>query len=430
MFTWAVAFWISVSAAVVSLVFYWLARIIFLKVFYLPFRHFLELSVLVFPLTFGFCLILIGEIWAILFLTLFLLVIGALEIFLRRIVEGLQSGQKIEIKYGQGRNGVQVKYPEALIASGDYPRHYMTRSFFQSIQYSTMYERELIPKSKQAGLHYDLAFDYQAPGINVVNGLRTTTDQPKLFEKSLLFFGGSTTFGAREVPDDLTFSSFVQRKINENSKKVRVINHGQGGATVVDRVNWLISETPVKEGDIIVFYFGANDCGWLVTSHKRSPKQSDLRSPLLILARRLSDRKVEILNWFHGELVARHNLWCAKTQFKSTVREFDKAKKWAETRNCKFLIVLQPHLYVSKTTSHYEESLRGRFSSFLRDQLRIAYPLYESFVGTCGYGVSASHVLNDIHTSVYVDWCHVNARGNETIANFLYDSLNERGWLN
>lgn len=406
------AFWISISATLVSVIFYWLARIIYLKVFNLPFRHFLELLFLVFPLTFVSCSLLLREMWVlfsvILILVLFFLV--ALEIFLRRITAGIGGGTKSEVKYGIGRNGVQVKYPEALMASGDYPRHYMTESFFQSIQYDTMRVE-----------------DYDSSGISIKNGIRSTTDQPKLFQKTLLFFGGHTTFG-REVPDDLTFESFLQRKINHYSKLVRVVNYGRGGNTVIESVRWLISEVLVEPGDVIVFYFGANDCGSRVG--RKKSRQVSLRSPLLFLLGRFSDHKVQLLHWVHAQLVSRHNHWCAKTQFKITVREFKKAREWSETKGAKLFIVLQPIIYMSKATSTYEDSLRPRFSSFFREQFKIAYPMYGELVKNCGFGLSATHVLDNLSNSVYLDWSHLNARGNEIVASFLYDSLDERGLLN
>lgn len=426
------AFWISILATLILVVFYWLARMRIQRVATLPSRHVLQLLFLVFPSTFIICSLILREMWFTLSIIFFVIsfLFVALEIFLRQITVSIGGGLGSKIKYGIGRNGVQVKYPEALEASGDYPRHYLTESFFQSIQYGNIYEQSTSSrKSIEVGSHYDLAFDYQAPGISVANGLRTTTDQPKSFEKTLMFFGGSTTFGGREVPDDLTFSSFVQRKLINNSKNVRTINHGQGGATVTDRINWLMTETPVCAGDIIVFYFGANDSGWIVNLGGRSLKHDLLRTPVLVLLRRFSDSKFELLKWLHGEFAHWHNKWCAKTQFKATIREFEKARKWSTENGCRFLIVLQPHLYTSKTISQYEESLRGRFSSFLQEQLRVAYALYENFVANCGYGVSATHILSDSPSSVYLDWCHVNARGNEIIANFLHDSLDDLGWL-
>lgn len=353
-----------------------------------------------------------------------------LERFLREILKN--SGKDVKnYRIAHGKNGFQVKYPEAREASGDYPRIYMTESYFESIQGQNMFPRGWSPEVKvlEQGDHYDQEHDYEALGISVRKGIRGTTDQPKLWSRTLMFFGGSTTFGFREVPDDLTFASFVQRKINLDFGGIRVINHGQSGATVIDRVGWLIKETPTRHGDLVVFYFGANDCGWHVHGMSNGREQDKFQSPLLIVLGRFINRRIELLNWLHGELALRHNKWCADNTFKATVVEFQKAKKWAENRGLNFLVVLQPHIYVSQTTSHYEESLRGRFSFFLRDQLRIAYPRYEEFVKNCGYGVSLTHIFDNLQHSVYLDWCHVNARGNEIVAENLFYELKNRNWL-
>ena len=362
-----------------------------------------------------------------LLLMLFLLLLASmvlvtLEIFLRQVLKE-RGIERYIFRHSQGRNGVQVSYSEAKKASGDYPYAYLTEEYFASIQYGNMYEREIFQKNICQGVHYDQAFDYEAPGISVRNGLRTTTDQPIEFEKSLLFFGGSTTFGGREVPDDLTFSSFIQRKINSVQKNILVINHGQGGATAVDRVNWLMAETPINSGDIICFYIGANDCGWVISSYRGMTNQIHFQSPLLRLLRVGRLLKVVLFQWLYGELAFLHNKRCANKAVKDTIMALTTAKRWAELKGCAFLIVLQPHLYVSKTNLPYEVQLKPKFSDFLIGQLDIAYSQYEKFVRDCGFGVSATSIFDNLEQTVYLDWCHVNARGNEIIADYLFRVL-------
>ena len=429
MYNDAILFWISLAIAIlltsVAVLTYWRVRISVQKIAVLPIRHVRQLFFLTFPNTFILSYLVLNEMWLLLVsaILLFLSLVCLLEFFLRQVL--IKSGlERIDVRYGIGKNGSQVSYEEAREASGDYPRHYMTELFYNSMRSSLISHSPQNGTEKMlktlGGEEYDKSsVDLCGNKFSIKNGIRTTTDQPTQWNNNLLFFGGSTTFGDIEVPDDLTFSSFMQRILNSNFHRTRVINHGKRGATVVDRVKWLIEGTPTTSGDIIVFVFGSNDCGWLVNGKL----QSEFRSPLLIIARRVLGLRIEILNWIHGELAHSHNKWCSDHSFKKTVSELKRAKKWTENHDLRFLVVLQPNLYVSKVNSKYEDYLKGKFSFFLRGQIEIAYPMYEEFVKNCGYGLSLTKIFNNLEHSVFLDWAHVNARGNEIISENIYREI-------
>jgi len=409
---------IAVFAAGTAVLTYWIYRVRVMHISFIPFRHSLQISMISVLSTIVFFFLIKVETRLLMIVLILVLssLLVALELFLRK-VSGSANKEIKKYRISQGKNGIQVKYSEAREASGDYPRAYMTESFFKSFHYITMCDGETSPKNKKPSNHF-----------TVTNGIRETSDQPKLWSSKLMFLGGSTTF-AREVPDDLTFASYVQRKINLGSGGVKVINHGKEGATVIDRVNWLINESQTNPGDMIVIYFGCNDCGWQIRGKFFTGDQFAFQSPLLFVLNRYKNRAFELLNWLHGELAHRHNKWCADHVFKQTVSELQRAKEWAEFRGLKYLVVLQPHVYVSKVVTQYENSLRGRFSFFLPDQLRIAYPRYEEFIKNCGYGVSLTTIYDGLDHSVYLDWAHVNARGNEVISENLYREIKNRNWL-
>ena len=417
--------WSSISVTLIAVFMYWSLRIHIYRTFYLPLRHALQIIVLVLIPSQALIMIYMNkQLW--LLFVFALTTIGlfvSLEIYLRKVLLTSEN-RSFNFRHSQGRNGVQVPYSEAREASGDFPYVYMTEEFFNSIQYNVMYERDPSIKIRlKQNIHYDLAFDYDSPGISVKNGLRTTTDQPSSFERSLLFFGGSTTFGGREVPDNLTFCSILQRQFNSSGNKVIVINHGQGGATVLDRVQWLIESTPVNSGDIICFYFGANDSGWKVRFNKKMRNQIEMQPPLLQLMRRGPLLKSAVIQWIYGENAFFHNQRCADKAVGDSIRSLELARKWANAKGCKFLVALQPQIYASKKYSDYEAMLRSRFSNFLIGQLALAYPRYENFVAKCGYGVSMTALFDNIDHSVYLDWCHLNARGNTIIANRFWELL-------
>jgi endonuclease IV len=45
------------------------------------------------------------------------------------------------------------------------------------------------------------------------------------------------------------------------------------------------------------------------------------------------------------------------------------------------------------------------------------------FIDQCDLGVSLSNIFDNLEDSVYLDWCHVNARGAEIIADRLHLEL-------
>lgn len=88
--------------------------------------------------------------------------------------------------------------------------------------------------------------------------------------------------------------------------------------------------------------------------------------------------------------------------------------------------ILQPNLYTLRTKSDYEKKLEQRFSQDIKTLIFDAYKQYEAWVKTVSYGVSATHIFNNAPSSVFLDWAHVNARGNELIAKFIFDELHKR----
>jgi hypothetical protein len=58
-----------------------------------------------------------------------------------------------------------------------------------------------------------------------------------------------------------------------------------------------------------------------------------------------------------------------------------------------------------------------------------AYMQYEGWVKELPNGVSATHIFDNAPASVFLDWAHVNARGNEIIAEFIFEELQRRGMI-
>ncbi len=95
--------------------------------------------------------------------------------------------------------------------------------------------------------------------LNVIDGIRFTTDTPDDFTRTVHMFGPSTLFGVG-VEDKNTLPSFIQRYVNEHfpDKKIRVVNHGVPRADDVD-IARLIRNTPIKSADIIVILYSRHE---------------------------------------------------------------------------------------------------------------------------------------------------------------------------
>ena len=79
--------------------------------------------------------------------------------------------------------------------------------------------------------------------------------------------------------------------------------------------------------------------------------------------------------------------------------------------------------------SQYERQLEKRFSVDIRNLVLDAYRRYEEWVKETPYAVSATHIFDNAASPVFLDWAHVNARGNEIIAKFIFEELQRRGML-
>jgi len=75
--------------------------------------------------------------------------------------------------------------------------------------------------------------------------------------KSILFFGDSLSAGYGLTPEE-AFPALIEKQLNNNSKKVKVVNAGLSGETSaggLSRIDWILKQ-PI---DIFVLELGGND---------------------------------------------------------------------------------------------------------------------------------------------------------------------------
>ena len=362
----------------------------------------------------------------------FSLLVVALELTLRWIVSSSLSQDTID---GLGKIGSGVSFKEARNAAGEYPDDYMTEAVWLEMQ-EFMKSRSLqkqnfksssSPDSPVKSFEMHANINFVGTNYSMIDGIRSTTDAKNSSDQPNLFLFGGSTVLCEEVPDRLTNASILQRILNSHSEFVQVLNYGASGATSIDRVQMLLHESKVKKDDIVVFYFGDNDSGWI---DRRSGKPSEqlIWLPVRVF-RALSDLGSETAKWMYGEFAPRSFRKFSRQAVKETINALNLTFEHCSSKGAHMVAVLQPNLYTLLTKSEYEKKLEGRFSRDIKTLIIDAYKNYEVWIKTVPYGVAAMHIFDHAPAPVFLDWAHVNARGNELIAKFIYEELQRREML-
>ena len=376
------------------------------------------------------------------FLSLFVLF---LELVLRRIIRE-SNGSRVSLT--NGPNGANVSYTQAWIDSGSYPFDYLTeevwnemRSFHneRGLQTRTLVGGDfgvklgVKPVAKLRGFQINRFISIQSPNFSISSGVRNTTDTLYSAKSNKVFlFGGSTVF-CDEMPDRFTLASFLQRVINKVSLDTAVVNCGWPGASIIDRTKMLKESVRLQSGDTTVFYIGDNDSGWVYVP-KAEPNKGLLSEeliPLPIRSLKFLKNKfdLEIAGWVYNEIAPRWMRKYSEFAVGATIDALKDANEYCRSREVEMLVILQPNLYTLRTKHPSEAQAEKRFSNNLKTVILHAYKHYEEWVKETPYAVSATHIFDNAPAPVFLDWAHVNARGNEIIAKFIFEELQRREML-
>jgi len=201
----------------------------------------------------------------------FSLLVVALELTLRRIAS---KALDTKAMFNQGKIGSLVPFDEARAAAGTYPDDYMTKEFWLEMKSYTSSRSAQKQKFKGENRDFNLqqtrldlfsSINFRGNQYNVENGRRFTTDPPRIPNSNLFCLGNSTTF-CEEVPDRLTYPSFLQRKLNAHDLSVKVINTGAAPATLFDAVGSFSSRGDYELSSkdmIVIFLVRTNVVGFL-----------------------------------------------------------------------------------------------------------------------------------------------------------------------
>jgi lysophospholipase L1-like esterase len=360
------------------------------------------------------------SMWATIFgLCLLLLISLLVESFLRFLVKSSKQQCVTEPRLNFWSESIET----ARLASGTYPDDYMSTEFFD--QMLRRDELELKLRAVKMWQSTNNEFEnqqFRSTELNVIDGRRVTTNVPSRVRQNIYLMGGSTVF-CSEVPDRYTVPSFLQRLVNTVDDSISVSNHGQRGATTANRLRYFESLDGISRGDIAIFLFGDNDCGTYL-DQKRHPL-----TRIVVVVERLSRYGFEIFKWLYGEIAPRFWRNRSHSSVEKLIQQFEKTAQLCQKRGVKLLCVLQPNIFTLVSQLEYDLRLRHSSSTEISVSVNDAYPKYVDWLRNKDFAVSAADIFNRSPDHVYLDWAHLNARGNEKLANFLFDELERRNLI-
>jgi len=333
------------------------------------------------------------------------IVIFALLEILYRVAGGLNestSGQEILVAHTNARyepydlvNRLEAVTKESGIHS----------AFWEEMQVSMKNQLFATATETTDGLIHDSA-DYEGQYFSTVSGLRTTTDQPAKYDKTVALFGGSTIY-CYETEDSHTVSSHLQRLLKESQPLTVVRNYGVAGAGAIERCRKIrhVVGTFTKSDEIILL-FGDNDCGWV---NYRTSMSKTLKFGLKIAK---FWRSLELVVLKSESKFARQH---ASDAAKHTLEEIIATNELCKRNGVKFTAVLQPNIYTKRDLCPYENAVVKVFGSRHKKMILSAYEIYRA--QALDFVVRAESGFDNTSPSVFLDWAHVESRGNKCLAN-------------
>jgi len=293
----------------------------------------------------------------------------------------------------------------------------------------------LSPKKSEQNKWSDLASQFSEapipetnPRVSMDGQHRLTTDQPKLFTQRIFFYGGSTTFN-REVSDGDTYPSLTQKLLNKGTGVAKVENRGTIGASAVDLLRFLEADESesvaasngdtnqgLGKGDIVVFYIGVNEAKNAIV----------YRDPITRLSLQFSNFET-VSNWVFkhtnvgyslNNLLAIGKASIDENNLDATRLALETAESFATDRGAVFISIIQPHVFTKSNPLEYEQAIRVQMNQF-PDEIDAVYPRLADLVMSFKNAADARDIFDNLKSSPYFDWCHVDKLGNQRIAEFM-----------
>jgi len=273
----------------------------------------------------------------------------------------------------------------------------------------------------------DRKINFSSQTVNIVDGWRTTTDQPINATNSIHLFGGST-IQCSEVSDAETISSHLQRLLNSSNLLYKVENFGTSGARV--RANFIeLQQIEVKPGDFVIVYFGVNDAKVNNFFQKATRPLNLWPGYIQLLGFLRIKLNLQVANWIWLETVQPdfdRQLNRSKVGAETLLADLMKIHCFSEQTGSKFIAILQPHIFTKRTSDTFETNQKKKYASSLEKVISLQYKAYLSSFSGFGWFQDFRHAFDTLDESPYLDWVHVNSSGNQRIAEEIFELVSKK----
>jgi hypothetical protein len=261
-----------------------------------------------------------------------------------------------------------------------------------------------------------------------------SSDKIKIF-----VVGGSTVFGWASSSDNSTIPAYLQKNFDKNSNyNVEVINAGIPNAWSFTELNLVQQKILQFNPDIIIIYNGWNDVGkstksWLnyFNTNESQQNNSSINNNTIkrILANFKTTTLLRDLNEFVNIKLDQNENGRAHVEYKKELVDvwFNNLRTVCETGNTNnfdTIIILQP--LVGTGERELMKHDKTWFKTNTHQEILNSYSLYEealeSLDDNCTLTLNYLDVFDDYDYPVYYDVGHTVDRGNEIIAEKIFES--------
>lgn len=294
--------------------------------------------------------------------------------------------------------------------------------------------------------------DFHGKYIGIEAGLRRTSFQPAQFKNRVFIFGGSTIF-CNEVPDDYTLPSVLQIRLNKNNgNHYRVENYGATSVVSAQELERLRTVS-IKEGDVVIFYDGANDAytsiykddptGWIVGENKQIIYDKGVLFETFLRFHTKYSSISKFVEYFlspfdysyePAHLRDEKLILDLQSQLASRYQKnILEAARYTIEKKAKFIHVLQPTLFQNTKSLWYRHQLASNTALIPRGMERALVTGYQSLQevvkrlndkdGILSFDLSNISEQSQLDSIHFLDWVHLGDRGNEIMADEVYKRL-------
>jgi len=245
--------------------------------------------------------------------------------------------------------------------------------------------------------------------VTVRDGRRVTVGGPPNPVGRILMFGGSTLF-CGDVADEFTISSLLQASVNSRGLNYEVLNFGLPGARAIHQLAKL-QTIDLKPSDIVVFYDGGNDAWKVYEDMRDSHAARTPRRQVRELLETIETGSKVLFNAFLSDRLMYIDRDSIISESKKQIGDVwlapvDAAQSLTRAKGARFIHVLQPNLF---TYAH--SGARGSMG----DDIAAVYTAFQDEV----FGrkeFDFTEIFDSSEVSPYLDWIHLVANGNQTVA--------------